>query len=75
MPTYDKLSEQELIDLLTRSYQEQSRLTKYAGSEQDVAAWKLKVLEILNELNSRRDTWNSSEEQKREFLFSRGADR
>jgi hypothetical protein len=71
MPIYDKLTEQELIDLLTRSYHEQRRLSMYGGSEQELASCKLQLYEILNELNSRRQSWNNGEEQKREFLFSR----
>jgi len=71
MPVYDKLNEQELIELLTRSYQEQRRLAAYGGSDQDIAASKLQLFEILQELRSRKDLWNSGEEQKRDFLFSR----
>jgi hypothetical protein len=71
MPIYDKLTEQELIDLLTRSYQQQRRLATYGGSEQEVASCKLQLYSILKELNSRRESWNNGEKQKREFLFSR----
>ena len=75
MPIYDKLTEQELIDLLTRSYHEQRKLSMYGGSEQEVAACKLQLYGILKELNSRRESWNNGEKQKREFLFSRRSDR
>jgi hypothetical protein len=71
MPIYDKLTEQELVELLTRSYQEQRRLAAYGGTEQEVAACKLQLFEILQELKSRKNLWNSGQEQKREFLFSR----
>jgi hypothetical protein len=71
MPIYDKLTEQELIDLLTRSYQQQRWLATYGGSEQEVASCKLQLYSILKELNSRRESWNNGEKQKREFLFSR----
>ena len=74
MATYDKLTEQQLIDLLTRSYHEQRRLVKNGGTDQQIAACKLQLFEILQELNSRKDTWNTSEEQKREFIFSRRSD-
>jgi len=74
MPIYDKLTEQELVELLTRSYQEQRRLATYGGSEQEIAACKLQLFEILQELKSRKDLWNSGQEQKREFLFSRRSD-
>ena len=74
MATYDKLTEQQLIDLLTRSYHEQRRLVKDGGNDQQIAACKLQLFEILQELNARKDTWNTSEEQKREFIFSRRSD-
>ena len=71
MPVYDKLTEQELIEQLTRSYQEQRRLSISGGSEQEIASCKLQLFEILQELRSRKDLWNSGEEQKRDLLFSR----
>ena len=74
MPIYDKLTEQELVELLTRSYQEQRRLATYGGTDQQLASCKLQLFEILQELKSRKDLWNSGEEQKRDFLFSRYSD-
>ena len=74
MPVYDKLTEQELIELLTRSYQEQRRLSTSGGTEHEIASCKLQLFEILQELRSRKDLWNSGEEQKRDFLFSRFSD-
>jgi hypothetical protein len=71
MPVYDKLSEQELIELLTRSYQQQRRLAASGGTQQEIAGCKLQLFEILQELRSRKDFWNSGEEQKRDLLFSR----